>query len=606
MTRAELPAQGYSRPNPLSTEDGTIIVTVIEEGSGRSRRFPFHTLRIERSLQHTLAVGFARATGPGGTRRTLSSSETLYAGLRVYATYLAAHPHPPSHVSGLAPIHINEVRNRGTKSSNHIIHSLRAVLRSQSTVPSAFLERLLDPLPNAESSVRTIAAYTSAEFRAIRRSVRSIVRDALLRVRSFERELDAAKVKGEHTLTPRELELLHLARNGDVPRYLSGDRRHRGTGAEGLFPTLRELTAAAILLQCMTGQNIGTILTMTSEHHRADDQASEEPLAQTRTRKPRRGPRKAEQDSPFDSADVWSDEDGSCSGDRREQAQAADDFNSAAGVYLAILELCARARSLANTNRLLVGFTAGARRHEGSGAWCRTLETVSPWAANIAWSLRGSPRVGINSLRIRRSYVEQRQKPVDHSPQTLRDEYLVKDPGSLMANQVVVADALTHEVRRIQVAATVIGLTNDQVTQARLEPEFLSRELGVTPELLIDLLDGRLDTVATGCVDNHNSPFSRSGSPCSASFLKCLGCRNAFVEPRHLPVLLALRDTMTNRAEHMDPDDWARSFLTAQTQLDDILARLHEAGTEVSAHPPVEPRIRELIELLLDGKLDLR
>jgi hypothetical protein len=72
--------------------------------------------------------------------------------------------------------------------------------------------------------------------------------------------------------------------------------------------------------------------------------------------------------------------------------------------------------------------------------------------------------------------------------------------------------------------------------------------------------------VLAGCTGNLNSPHSRAGEPCTASFLLCLSCPNARATPAHLPVQVLTADMLTARREHMTPLDWAQRFADPATR----------------------------------------
>ena len=205
-------------------------------------------------------------------------------------------------------------------------------------------------------------------------------------------------------------------------------------------------------------------------------------------------------------------------------------------------------------------------------------------------------------MRIRRSYLEQRQRPVDHTPATLADTYLSKDPASLASNQRVVADALVDEMQRVQTAARVIALTPEQVAAASTDPEGVAEAVGVDVETLADLLAGRLDTVATACVSNTTSPYSPAGDACTASFLLCLGCTNARVEPRHVPIQRVLRDRLEARRAEMLSVEWEDRFGTAHGRVVDLLERMPGVPEDDGAASGTA----DLIDQLLDGRWDLR
>ncbi|MEV8135252.1 hypothetical protein [Microbacterium aurantiacum] len=586
MSRAVLPEGNYARPETLHIDGERIVVTVFEERTGRKKEFAFHEFPVARALSETFARGYARATGPGGSRRTIGSAMFLHSTLRSYARYLAAHPDAPSSPTELRTAHLRELRFKRDRQSYEQLLALRVVLRGDSSVPTAYRELLLSPL-RAVPHKQRIEAYTASEFRSIRRSMRAIVRGALTRVQAAEAEVAGVLSSGVLE-TDRDFVLWMLGKKGDVPRTAKGlqavPRSHMI--ARELLPSMQEMAAAAVLMQCLTGHNIGTLLELTADHHRADDQRAESAMVLTDARKPRRGRYRAELNLAFDASDVW-----------EETSAGDDDFASPAGIYRIVLELGSRSRNIAGSRRLFVGFS-GAR----TSALCRPLAELAGHRRRLIWSHSGQAHAGVDTMRIRRSFLELRQRPVDHTPATLADTYLSKDPAALASNQRVVADALDDEMQRVQTAARVTALTPEQVTAASTDPEGVAAAIGVDVETLADLLAGRLDTVATACVSNTTSPYSRAGDACTASFLLCLGCSNARVEPRHVPIQRVLRDRLEARRAEMLPVEWEARFGTAHGRVLDLLERMPGAPQDDGA----ASETAGLIDQLLDGRWDLR
>jgi hypothetical protein len=79
--------------------------------------------------------------------------------------------------------------------------------------------------------------------------------------------------------------------------------------------------------------------------------------------------------------------------------------------------------------------------------------------------------------------------------------------------------------------------------------------------------------LAAACTDSRNSPFSPPGLPCTASFLACLGCRNAVATRRHLPRLAYLHQALDELRATVDTavwdQDWRSHFLRLTALLDE-------------------------------------
>lgn len=608
MTRASLPPDGYRRPTSLRVVGDEVVVNVRADETGRSRSFRFSHLGLSASMVMALAEGFSRATGVGGTRRTLRSAETLHRDLRSYMILLASLPSTPDTVQELRPAHIEQLRLAGTTSGRDIISALRLVMRGHPDVPGDYVAALMKPI-RARAAER-VEAYSPAEFRALRRAMRTIVRKALARVRRMENELEAACADSTFRGSRRELILRELARTGDVPRRPSGGPLYREgiPIAKDLYPSLQEVTAAAVLMQCMSGQNIGTLLSLTTTHHRADDQRDETPMIQSRTRKPRRDRHRVEQDTNYSSEPVWleeDDEESTLDVDVERQMDHRDDFNSAAGVYRIALELCARARQTADSVQLFCAYSPTRRPAESNGSWCREVHSFKSSNRNVLWEFRGKMIQGVDSPRVRRAFLNQHRRPVDHTVTTMTDDYLIRDRAVRRESQTVVASALAEEESRLRAASAVIVLGPRDLEKIQTDPRLAADGLGIPAATLTAAVEGELDTVATGCISNLESPYSRPGLPCTASFLLCLGCPNALAEPRHVPVLAAVSIELAAKRSQMQADAWDQAFGLAYARASDLLERLRDAGAPDAPATP-HPHIVDLVRMLVDGKLELR
>ncbi|MEW1980546.1 hypothetical protein AB0333_06405 [Citricoccus sp. NPDC079358] len=592
-----MPEGPYERPDVVIDTGERLVVRFVSESGGSAKDFEFRRLGLAPEIESAIVQGFARACGPAGTRKTVESVKTLYAGARMFARSLKDLPSPPQSLSALTPAHIAPFRIRHTRYADSLLQVLRVLFRPIEGLPTAFREALYAPHKPA-SPTRTLSAYTDSEVRRIQRAARTEVRAALTRIRQAEAELaewQAARPGMDSEDGRRGALLAQVARTGDVPRCRDGriDTSKEHSGAidrlRHIFPTYSEVTALAVLLICVSGHNLSTVCGMTASHLRADDQVEEEPLVLTRASKPRRGRYGAEMDLAL--------------APDRVPANGPDDYASAAGVYRLAVELCARARAVAGTDALLVFHATGPADRAPGRARIRALPTNS-----LQW-WRGRTPDGdvldrVDSRRLRLAFVQRHQRPVAHTATTLAAEYLAKDATALPEYQAIVDKALRGEVERIRVSHSILALTDAEVREAANDPEPAAQRLGTTVEQLQLLLEGRLDTVATACIDHTNSPYTPSGTACSASFLLCLGCPNARSEPRHIPIQAAMLESITRRRAEIPATEWEDRFSIASEQLNDLLERQH-AGPTVAAEEASDED-RRLIEMVLDGRLDLR
>lgn len=572
MGRAALPEGSYSQPENILRIGKEVFVRCFPEAGGTPKDFEFHRLGLAPDLETAVVEGFARACGPAGSRRTTASVTTMYAGVRVFARSLNELPSPPTGLQDLAAGHVAPFRIGHTRYLSTVLNVLRVTFRNVEGLPKAFREALYAPHGPA-ISLRATASYSEIEVRNIQRATRVELKKALARIRQAEAETTSDK--GSET---------HLAKEPAVQGVVSRPPEPQLT----LYPSYSEVTAVAILMISVSGYNLSTVCGMKTEHTRADDQESEETIVLTRGTKPRRGPRRAEMDLSLTPGP--------------ERRSNRDDYTSASGVYRIALELCANARAAAGTNDLLVFYSSRSGRVAGSPK-CRPL----PDGAIALWRGRtpdGQTIPRVLTRRLRLAFIQRHQRPMAHSAATAAREYLTKDATALPQYQAIVHDALTKEVDRLRLHHKVLTLSESQVREAQTDPGPVAATLGTNSERLEELLEGRLDTVVTACVDETNSPYNPTGSACTASFLLCLGCPNARSEPRHMPLQRAMKDSMERRKAGMSEHHWQGEFSVPHQQLTDLLAR--QETTRSPNDTRISDQSLDLIELVLDGGLDIK
>ena len=591
MTRASLPIGDYQRPQTMIRTDSGLVVRVFaEDARVRETDFRFHTFGLSEELTEVFAAGFARATGPGGTRKTLESAKSLYSAARRFARRLREHPSPPSRAAQLAPGHIAELRLQHSRTATGELHSIRLILRGEPDLTPEFTRALFSPM-NKPHEQGKVVAYSPSEFRRIRRAARRTMRAAIRRIDDLEVEIaDWRRDEVERSGYPpsRAALLAQMATTGQVPRNDAG-RPHDPPGPDtaaalirALFPTTQELGALAILLICETGLNLSTVYNLPADYMRADDQVSEQPVALVRASKPRRGRYAGQMDLAFTTSH-----------------DSGPGFGSAYGVYLLAQKFTARARSICGSDRLLCGYNP--RWHQDHGA-LRPISTfpLSDWTG---YDNEGNVVTGVDSRRLRRTYLQMHERPVAQSQRTLVDTYLRREPTVIAASQLVVQESFDDEVSRIRTTNRLQLLTPEDRLRATADPAAVAAEFGIDEHQLAGVLTGALDTVATACVDSEHSPYSSHDSQCSASFLLCLGCPNARAEPRHAPVQALLLQRIEAERTLIPVDEWERRFGTATAQLTDLLRRQGSAGRRAGAD---EPRLIALVDDLVSGRLELR
>lgn len=603
MARASLPPRGYQRPATRFDDGARIVVRAYPEDGSASKDFTFHTWPVGRDLQLLFADGFENATGSGGSRRTQQSAKSLHSSLRKFAQTLSEQAMPPTTRSELRASHLSSLRLLGTKTSTQTLHSVRVVLRSTPDVPEDFRARLFAPLRSALPT-QPVSSYTESEYRSIARQARAHVRVAASRIRAGEARLArwrAGKVD-RHT-ERREYDfgvaLDQLARSGDVPRTAGGAvAREALTQAnalhETLFLTTSEAAAFVVLLQCLTGLNLGTVLGLGASYSRTDSGTGGESVSIiTAASKPRRGPYAAEMSMHL-------------AGRPRSQGAGVnprDDLTTAYGVYMLAHQLSERARNFAHSSALIVGHSATRASGTEGGLGFRSPSSHS--LSVLAYIRDQDDRLRPpDSMRLRKTVLQKLQRPVAQSAATLAGTYLARDPTALPENQALVARALADEVDRVRSIAVGASLTTADVEEAKTRPTAVAERFGISAETLAHLLEGRLDTVATACVDHTNSPHTPVGQPCTASFLLCIGCPCSRSEPRHIPVQALLAMQIESERSTLGTEAWTSRFRTASEGLADLLS---EQRVDIAAAQElVSANDRTLVDALVSGDLDIR
>ncbi|ART69859.1 hypothetical protein BTO20_15830 [Mycobacterium dioxanotrophicus] len=599
--RAALPPTSY-RPPPRRDEHGEhpFRVTVHPENGRYAVDFNFAELPVSEVMLRWLVDRFVKATGPSGTYRTAASARMLMSSVRSFAIYLGSLEHPPEIPSELHGIHWDGwVLTTPLGSRKSHCGALRTLTKGCRELPADFFARA--ERTRAVAVAEKLQSYSPEEYRQIMAAAKTAVRAAVERVREGRAVLAAWRA-GEIDQAHDGLRwqrgsfLDHIERHDRIPRYPCG-RGHRGVLRHGgslalfgqLYPTLWDMTAAAVLLVCLTGHNLSPILSLTADPHRPDGDGAGVRTALVDMLKPRRGPGRAHMTVALTDAGA--------------DGAGPIDVSSAFGVYQIISELSAPVRARSGSE-LLFGYVSpkgGTSFQPGLplpavGKWSQRLQRADA-ATKLA--------VPIDTRRLRMTWLQMHQRPLAHTEQTLANDYLVRNRGNIAEYRKVVADTLREQVTAARRHSQVQMMTGDQVARARSEPQVVAAEIGVAPEVLPPLIAGRLDTVLAGCVDFRGGPHSEAGEPCTASFLMCLSCPCARATPEHLPVIVAVHDRLHDKAREVTPLRWAQRFAAPVAQLADIIDRYSEAALD-NARTQLSSEQRELVERFLSQALDHR
>jgi hypothetical protein len=135
----------------------------------------------------------------------------------------------------------------------------------------------------------------------------------------------------------------------------------------------------------------------------------------------------------------------------------------------------------------------------------------------------GNP-VTVSLRRLRRTVqVLVRKEPAQNSPEVHESVYMLPDPATKETAKDTIAQGLTNALKHAQVIVKMRMVLGDDADQLI--------ELSDDPELAKAIANGDYDTATGACSDFTNSPFTEHGSPCTASFLLCLTCRECNRHP---------------------------------------------------------------------------
>jgi hypothetical protein len=83
-------------------------------------------------------------------------------------------------------------------------------------------------------------------------------------------------------------------------------------------------------------------------------------------------------------------------------------------------------------------------------------------------------------------------------------------------------------------------------------------------------------TATVDCADFTNSPYTATGTSCTASFLMCLSCPNARIHPGHHSRLAHLHEALSNLRSVLPPAMWEAEWGDAYARLDHLQTVLGE------------------------------
>jgi len=583
---------------------GGTAVRFLEETGRSSKVFTFGKMPVDPAMQRWLAQVFANRAGARSSVKRLKTAESMFVVLGMFAAVLSESAAPVRGPQDLTAAHIAafRLRHAAKKAGWRYLKQLQSILRDDPALPREVLVAMLTvprPERGGDGAPGGVTAYTDSEMQLIMTAVRHDIRTArdriragralLARYRADRPGLDSGDQQAGWVLDVFEA-------TGEMPRYPSGllmAAVNRGGGAfqlaSRLCLTLHEVTAFAVLLTALTGENFGTVVAWPAACHRPDGRhdvsAEDGGVALIEQVKPRRGPEREHMVVPLEDLPP---------GLREVLSGDADDrlFRSPLRLYLLLAELTEVSRRHGGHTSVFSAFTPYPGRH-GGPPWVEGVGAhhLRRWAsahgfptADLA-EQAGLPAVSVR--RLRQTVIEQARRPVSHTRATMNDHYLMRSRDVRDDSRRVVSAALRDEVAKARAVQRMPVFTAEFLARAGQDLEGAAAESGLEVQTLKRMMAGEQDTVLASCTDHLAGPYSDAGEPCTASFLACLGCQNARALPHQMPVQLAAAERIAQLRGHLEPTLWQVRYEPRLQQLLDILRAytLAEKTLRVTSSP---------------------
>jgi hypothetical protein len=544
--------------------------TAVNEDGTESRVITLEKLPGAPRLRTELLLALAELNGPRKRWRSVYSLETGYDAVSAFLRWLDNQGHQPQSVGDISVATWDAwvLRNGGaiTMSGTGNISMVRAVLmcvpgRSQA-LTQAMSRRVGRPAPSIQES------YTEADYRRIRRAARKAVHGACRRISAnFEIVLrfqaGADMTSDEKARAQVLLEMMKHGTAQSKSSYKSlgawsVDARPRTPRAQRslflLFLTPHEAWACAVLLAAEAGWNRSVIHRLGVPDNSAgagdDIEVYTVPL-----NKPRRG--------------------------KHQYSTTTILGNSGPGRALTwIIAATEPARTVLEDlgcppDRLLIYSRYNVRIPASRFAW------GAPQGSRVTRPRWGTPDLHPISLRkLRRTHqVLFDRSPAQNTRETHEDVYLRNDSAAPEQAHQAVAAGLTDAVARAEDFVKMRILPDEQVDD--------------------EVRSGRSDTAIAACTDYERHPDT--GTPCTDSFLACLGCVNAIATPRHLSRLVLTHAGLVELSSTISSDEWARRWETHYLRLCSLLKRHTTEAERTAATKSATEHDRNLVTRLLDG-----
>ncbi|MFJ9583398.1 hypothetical protein [Streptomyces acidicola] len=507
---------------------------------------------------------------------SILTAKSSWRGLLEFARFLADSEDPPTDLQDLTVALLKRWRakNVGTNTGRNLLFKVRAVLtRDPQFATGTAAEELARRIPQAQPSKQS---YEESERDQVVLTAQREFRAAWMRIRENARLLESWRAGrlAEGTREWRLGKVLdHLARTGDVPHtlYPSGQSHvtnHRLLGGRGptatwgrLFLDRQELTSLAVLLTDRFGWNQSVYDRLPAPTSLPSAGEKTTVTYQVQLEKRRAG------GTRWFSTENITDSGADSSGRLITQALEA----TAHGRALA-------ARLAPGTGLLMIARMHQPARHHQDPDRPRPVGVLSlgvgPGDAKV-WAeshkLAGSP-----FQQSRRTTVTREGRPLQHAQGTHESVYVLPDKRVQRASRESFAAGAWEAFEQAQ-AAVFAGSIQDKANPAHQE------------------------TLAADCEDESTSPWPAPEGGCGASFLLCLGCRNAHVHPGHHPRLAYLHQVLGSLRSALDDHGWA-SWRDPHLRLEDLRKKIGSTAW-TAALARVSDTDRALVQLLVEGKL---
>lgn len=614
---AALPKVKYARP-PSIDEEG-FRVTVYGEDGSLFGTFDFTDIDAPKEFVKSLVLGFDKATGSEGRWRTKSSVGTAANTLRSFASRIAKENCDLSTINELTP----EIWWAWRKSIEARarwpgqINLIRALLYDVEGVPDSTIRAIKARTKKPKS--REYKAYSRDEFRRIQTAAWRVVRKARRRIlgnlaylEKFRRGLEPDNSPSLPILKKKWTKgmlLDYISRTGmfprsslpshsnkrestNVPNYLSDkfrvllDVANEGHISQAIFATSFEIYSLLILFVCERGYNLSVLDNMKASELRADALDGEEKIQIVSLDKPRRGPEKRYFTNSLSgkSATLW---------------KIAKEITEPARNALQELGT--------PTDKLFVGRILGGVSENGSPFrcdWSDAATSIISWHSHVEIKDDAGNPLRVTFKRIRLSEQVINQKSSQNSEEVSESIYRAQDPST---HQNAIDVILQGQVDAINDANSVIAikmLSPQKIVEAKENVAPLAAEYGISIARLKQLIAGNLDTATAACVDFYDSPYSAKGELCTASFLVCLGCKNAIATPDHIPRLVALHDALMEISSAVSQAIWKSDYRDSFIRLKALLSQNATEREMANARGLISNEDILRVKMLLSKDLD--